>query len=80
MALHWQVTALREVADASPRPRVPQSPFICLRPSRAIHKCVPHRAGDLLRKPVRPRSFTQGRTLGLATEGRAMMSVSLLDN
>ena len=24
----------------------PQSPFIYLRPSRAIHKCVPHRAGN----------------------------------
>ena len=43
-----QVTAIREVADASPLPRRgrPHSPFIYLRPSRAIHKCVPHRAGD----------------------------------
>jgi hypothetical protein len=41
-----QVTAIREVADASPLPRRgPHSPFIYLRPSRAIHKCVPHRAG-----------------------------------
>jgi hypothetical protein len=41
-----QVTAIREVADASPLPRSgPHSPFIYLRPSRAIHKCVPHRAG-----------------------------------
>src|ERR1700686_2584766 len=41
-----QVTAIREVADASPLPRRgPHSPFIYLRPSRATHKCVPHRAG-----------------------------------
>jgi hypothetical protein len=42
-----QVTVLREVTDASPLPpRGPHSLFIYLRPSRAIHKCVPHRAGD----------------------------------
>jgi hypothetical protein len=53
-----QVTAIREVADVSPLPRRgPHSPFIYLRPSRVIHKCVPHKQWIEQWKPLAYRGM-----------------------
>src|ERR1700693_701236 len=69
-----QVTAIREVADASPLPRRgPHSPFIYLRPSRAIHKCVPHRrVTDLSKATVAEAKVA---AFGLSRNGRGGRAV-----